>query len=277
MKRFIHNDNGSLLDYSTNLVDYNSSSATLDIVSAEDSIYIGSEYPFNSLFFDMGTVNDQVSSLTIQYWDGGAWRNMVDVQDETNSLFNSGHITWSTNKSNNWAKEDTVYTTGGEQITGLGSVTIYDLYWLKITFSADLNAATSLSFIGSKFCEDSDLTGEYPLFGKSGFIDAYESGKTTWEREIVLASRLVIEELQSKAAIFSGDQLLKRREFTNACVSKAAELIFNGMGDDYDDDRIKARAEFKSRINKKNYGADLNNNARLDEFEKGVVTGVLHR
>ena len=121
------------------------------------------------------------------------------------------------------------------------------------------------------------MQGEYRLFGRSGFITAYETGKTDWEKEIVLATRLVIEVLIDKGSIMSGDQLLDRRKMRDATVSKTAEIIFTNLGDDYEDDRVKARNEFKSRMNKKNYKADLNANARLDENEKGVVTGVLFR
>lgn len=277
MKRFYHDNNGTLTEYSTQLENYHSDAATLDIVAIEDAIYIGSELPFNSLYFDLSTPNDQNSMPTVRYWDGGEWVAMVDLIDETNGMFNSGYMTWVTDKSENWAKEDTVYPNGNEQIAGLGNITVYDLYWIKITFSGDLNPSTALNWVGPKFCTDADLEGEFVLFGKSGFKSAYEAGKTDWEREIVLASRLVVEELIDKGSIISGDQLLERRKLRDACVSKTAELIFTAMGDDYEDDRVKARSEFKSRINKKNYKADLNANARLDDSEKGMVTGVLYR
>jgi hypothetical protein len=277
MKRIYHDNNGILAELSTELENYHTGTATIDIVSADDAIFIGSELPFNSLYFDVSSANDQTSTPTVSYWDGGAWVPMVDLIDETNGLFVSGHMTWVTDKSKIWAKEDTVYHSGGEQITDLGDVTVYDLYWLKITYSADLNASTTLNWVGTKFCSDNDLEGEYSLFGRSGFITAYESGKTDWEKEIILASRLVVEELIDKGSIVSGDQLLERRKLRDATVSRTAQLIFTSMGDDYEDDRVKARNEFKSRMNKKNYKADLNANARLDESEKGMVNGILYR
>lgn len=277
MKRFIHSDNGTLKDYSTELKNYHSGSAVIDYTVTADAIYIGSELPFNSLFFDISVANDQAATPTVQYWDGGNWRSMVEVIDETNGLFNSGHITWTTNKSHNWANEDTVYPSGTEQITGLGNVTIYNLYWLKITFNVTLKATTALNWIGPKFCDDNDVTGEFTLFSKSGFLTAYESGKTSWEREIILASNLIIEKLIDKDIIISGDQLLERSKLRDACVSKVAELIFNNLGDDYEDDRKKARAEYDERMNKKNFRADINQNARIDEQEMGVMVGGLYR
>lgn len=277
MRRFFHSDNGTLEDKSTSLENYHASTEIIDIVSAQDAIYIGSEFPFNSLFFDVSVANDQATTPTVQYWDGGFWRNMVEVIDETNGFFQSGYMTWVTDKSHNWAKEDTVYTSGTEQITGLGNITVYDLHWIKITFSADMNALTALNWVGAKFCSDADLEGEYTLFSKSGFKSAYETGKTSWEREIILASRLVIEKLIDKKSIFSGDQLLERRKLRDACVSKAAEIIFNNLGDDYEDDRKKANVEYNKRMNKVNYKADLNANARIDEHELGVTVGGIYR
>jgi len=271
MKRFFHKDNTLLKDYSTQLENYHANSAVIDYVLTEDALYVGAELPFNSLFFDVKTANDQAANITIQYWDGSAWRDTVETIDESNKLFNSGHITWTTSKSYNWAKDDT------ERVTDLTSITVYDLYWLKITFSATLNPLTELNWIGSKFCDTNDLAGEYSLFSKTNFISAYETGKTDWGKEIVLASRLLIEDLIDRNAIQSGEQLLERRKLKDVCVSKTAEIIFKNLGDDYDDDRKKAKQEYESRLNKKNFSVDLNQNARLDTREKGMVTGGLFR
>ena len=217
----------------------------------------------------------------VSYWDGTDFEPMVDLIDETAvsgvTLAQSGYMTWTTNKNQGWAKEDTVDTDGSEQITGMGSATVYDMYCLKITFSASLSATTALNWVGPKFCEDADLEGEHPLFGRSTFKPNYESGKTSWEKEIILASRLIVKDIIKKQSITSGDQLLERRWLLDACVSKCAEIIYNSLGDDYTDDRDNARLEYKHRVSLPNYKADLNKNARLEASEKGVRTGGIYR
>jgi len=281
MKKFIFDDNGTLSDKSTGLNNYHSGSAVIDFTAAEDTVYIGSELPFNSLFFDIASVNAESSVPTISYWNGAEFKEMVEVIDETAAsgvpFAKSGHLTWVTDKNYSWVEEDTVTSQGVENITGLGDIVAYNLYWLKITYSTSLTNTTELSFTGPKFCEQADLVGEYSMLGNSTFIGNYESGKTDFEREIVLASQMIIEDLIDMAVIQNGDQLLERRKLRDACVSKVAEIVFNNLGDDYKDDTSKARGQYKQRINKKNYKADMNANARLDGQEKKVMIGGLYR
>lgn len=281
MKKFIFSDNGTLNDYSYKVEDYHANTVTIDYTSAQDYIFIGSELAFNSLFFDLSTANTASTAVTVEHWDGSSWEEMVDVIDETSlsgaSFGQSGYITWTPNKQKVWQKNDTVKSNGSVEITGLGDVTIYDLYWIRISFSNTLDIGTTLNWIGPKFCKSNDVDGEYRLLAKSAFKTSYESGKTDWEKEIILASRLLIEDLKSKEAIVDGDQLLERRLFKDACVSKVAEIVFTNLGDDYVDDAKRAQTEYKSRLNKKNYKADKNNNARLDKQELGVSTGGLYR
>jgi len=281
MKRFIFSDNSTLIDYSTELEDYHAGSAVIDYTATEDAIYIGSELPFNSLFFNATAVNAETASVVVQYWNGTEWKTMVDILDETKAsgatLAQAGHMTWTTDKNEGWAKEDTVNSNGDEAITGLGDITIYDLYWVKITFSATLTNTTELGWIGPKFCEDADLTGEFTLFGKSKFMANYGSGVSDWQSQIVMASRIMVTDIIKKNVIQNGDQLLERRKLMDACVAKTAQLIFKNLGDDYEDDKNNARTEYHSRLSLKNFSADKNANARKDESEKGVQVGGLYR
>jgi hypothetical protein len=196
---------------------------------------------------------------------------MVEIKDETVGLTQSGYLTWVPSKDETWQAEDT------EEITGLTTLTIYDLYWLKLTMSATLAPSTSIKWIGSKFCSDDDLTNEYTLFANTTFRSNYKSGKTSWENEIILASRLIVDDLEKRRVIEASDQLLIRRRLIDACVSKAAQIIFKNLGDDYKDDAEKAKKEYYERLNKSNYGTDLNNNARVESGEKKAVTGVFYQ
>lgn len=278
MKRFLFSDNGTLKDYSTELINYHDDTAVIDYVATEDAIYIGSELPFNSLFFDVSVPNSNSVAPTVSHWDGSSWDEMVEILDETEGLTKSGHITWVPSKYERWQMEDTTGSNDSENITGLGDVTIYDLYWLKLTFSGDLSGTTALNWIGPKFCTDDDLTGEYTLFSYSNFKTGYESGKTSWEREIVLSSRLMVADLIKRKAILSGDQLLKREVLVDACVSKTAWVIFKNLGNDYKEDTERAKSEYFERLNKNNYGADKNNDGRLEPKENlGAKTGVLYK
>jgi len=281
MKRFIHSNNGTLVDKSVVLENYHSGSYVIDYVAAEDAIFIGSELPFNSIYTDVSVANDKPSVANVAYWDGSDWRDAVEVIDETvtnGATYSvSGNLTWVPDRNYSWAGDDTVDTSGNETITGLGNVTIYNLYWIKITYSNDFNALTDIDWLGQKFCNTNDVIGEYVLFANTSFMSSYETGKTDWAKEIVLASRILTDDIINKGSIISGDQLLVRRKLRDVCVSKVDEIIFKNLGDDYKDDYTRAANEYKTRISRNNYGADKNRNGMVDPSEQGVQTGVLFR
>jgi len=271
MKRFIFSNNGTLSDQTTSLSDYHQGTFVIDYTQNEDAIYIGSSLPFNSVFISVSTPNAIASPPSVALWNGDSWKNAVDVIDETNGLFNSGYLTWTPNKDEVWHMEDS------EDIPELSTLTIYDLYWIKITLSATITPTTALNWIGQKFCSDNDLTNEYTLFSNSTFRGNYKAGKTSWENEIIIASRLMVEDIKKRRAIESGEQLLVRSMLLDACVAKTAQLIFKNLGDDYKDDAENAKKEYYERINKANFGSDKNNDGRLDPSEKRVVANVLYQ
>jgi len=280
-RRILFSDNGTLIDESVDLNNYHSGDMTFSFVSADDALYIGSDLPFNHLFIKLtsGSVNAETSTMIVQYWDDDQWRNTVELIDETASggatLAQDGFITFTPDKDYLWTRESTNYS--GEEITGLTSVTIYDLYWIKITTSADLTADVKIEWIGQKFSNDEDLYSEYPEFNNTNFKAAFESGKSTWEEQHVRAAGLIVQDLFKKGVISGKEQILERDQFMPASVCKVAEIIYNSMGDDYKDQRDAARKEYYSRIGKISFRVDKNNNAIQDETEKSATTGYLER
>src|SRR4051812_15153423 len=61
-------------------------------------LYVGSEVPFNNLYFDIGTANAVTgTTVSAQIWWANSWNSAVDVIDETAnangaSLAQSGRI-----------------------------------------------------------------------------------------------------------------------------------------------------------------------------------------
>jgi hypothetical protein len=279
-RRIFYSDNGTLTDYSVNLQNFHSGTDAFTFVAAEDAFYIGARMPFNHLYFKMdGTnVNANASVMTVSYWDSGNWRDAVELIDETassgKSLAQSGYITWTPDKSYGWCREDTNYS--GNSITGLTSVEIYDLYWLKITFSADLTANTAFSWVGQKFSDDNDLGSEYSDLARSTMIAAFETGKTTWEEQHIRAAKIIATDLIANGIIMERDQILDRYDFQFVAVSKVAEIAYGGMGDDYKDDKLIARNEYERRLNAALPRIDKDSNGREDVGEK-VTQGSLYR
>lgn len=279
--RFIHSDNGTLDDHSTEINNYHSGTSTVNVVAADDYLFIGSLFPFNSFYLKVGTANDQASVMSIDYWNGRSWQDVVETRDETASsgvsLAQDGRITFVPDKNESWICDDTVYSSGGELITGLGNATIYDLYWIRISFSGDLNASTALSWMGHLFSSDDQLYTEYPLFNNSNLKASFESGKTTWEEQAVKASQKVIEDLISKGVLSNGNQILDYKKLSTANVQRTASVIFGGMGDSYRDDVQASMIEYNRAISKGNFYVDRNNNARIDRKEAMFKGGGLYR
>lgn len=256
MTRVLFSDNGTIFDLSSTLDDYKNGSSELEVVASEDAIYIGAYHPFNSKFFKVKTAPTLSMEPTVKYWTGSnGWKDAVEVIDETNGLKTSGHITWTPNKDHGWTREDTT------KITELSSKTIYDLFWLKITFSID--ETVELSWIGELFSSDDDLGAEFPDLLRTQTLDSFETGKTNWEHQHVIAGKLLIDDLMSKKIINFKEQLLNRKEFTLASVQKCASIIYSSFGDDYIDNKKECDIEYKKRINKDIFNLDKQESAQV--------------
>lgn len=272
INRILFSDNGTLSEWTPELINYKSGSKTFSYVTGQDAIYIGSLYPFNHQYFKFGaTVNLVAATMSIKYWDGNEFVDVANILDETNTFGQSGFITFTPDEDKLWCKENT------EDITELDDIKIYNMYWLKITFNQNLTASTIISWIGQKFSDDDDLGAEYPLLTRSSMKAAFETGKTSWEEQHVRAAELLIKDLIESNVIDNRNQILVREKFKLAAVSKCAELAFAGFGDDYNDDKVNARNEYNSRRKMRIYLVDLDGDANLEPFEVRNRQGFLSR
>lgn len=282
-KRIIYNDNGTLSDLGNELNNYHANESTFSFVALQDYLYIGSNLPFNHLKVNMGTtVNVETSAMTIHVWDGTEWDGVAEVNDETDvsgaTLAQSGFVTFVPDKNNGWAMDDTVKADGTtEEITGLGNVKIYDKYWLRISFSADLTAAVNLSWIGQIFSDDNDLKDEFPDFLLTDMLTAFETGKTDWNNQHYAAAKIIVKDLIAKKVIKSGDQILCKEDLYLASVQKVAQIIYNNLGDDYTDQYKAAEKEYKERLSKAYVMVDVDADGRLDKHEQTPFIGRLYR
>lgn len=278
--RIIFSDNGVLRDFSTNLSNFQQGTETLDYVAAEDKLFIGSPFPFNHKYFKVSVQNTNAAVLSIKLWDGSEFVDSVEIIDETSvggiPINQTGYISWVPDKEETWTREDTVIR-NQEKVTGLGNITIYDNYWAEFTWDADFDITTALSFVGNLFSNDDDLAAEFPDLVRSDTLNGFESGKTDWEEQHIKAAELLIEDIQGQHVITDGNQILDRRAFKNSSVQKAAEIIYNAFGDDFEDQRLAALKEYQKRLGRDILNLDLNSNARLDSVERRVRQGRLIR
>ena len=265
--RIFWSDNATLRDLSPNLNEVLSGSEVIPFVAAEDYLFIGSDLPFNHRYIDVKVVNDEASVASVALWNGSSWESAVDVIDQTalsgKTLARSGIISWVPDRRKSWSKE---YST--ENIAALSSLRIYDLYWVRIAFSADIKATTEINYVGHRFSNDTDLFGQYADLDDSDLLDAFDTGKTTWNDQALIAAEYIVQDLREMGIVCSKNQILDWQVFKNASVHKTAEIIYRNFGKDYLENMQNAKAAYKASLQVKAYNADQNQNATLDEGEK---------
>jgi hypothetical protein len=278
MERVIFSDNGTLKDYTAELNCWTSKTATIDYAAGADYLFIGSDLPFNNKYFFVSTVNDVASDACVDYWDGTKWVAAIDIVDSTStggkSLAQSGHIQWNfDNDKTSWCWDDTDDMTN----SGLETLKIYNLYWIRISFSVSLKATTALQYVGQKFSEDADLGAFYPELTLANTKTQFLAGKTNWNDQHFIAADNIIRDLQVRGVIKHKNQILNWVLFTEAAVHKVAEIVFLAFGDDFKDNRKAAQEYYNAALKILIPQVDRNNNAILDPAEKIIRTGFLTR
>lgn len=277
--RVIFENNTTLTDLSVNLNDVFSGSETVDIVAADDYLYLASDLPFNHRYFMVSTANDQASTVSVDIWNGTEWVAAVDVLDQTknasgHTLSTSGIISWVTDRNKSWSREETTENMTG---SGLTTLKIYNMYWVRLAFSGNLKATTALKYVGHKFSSDYSLKGYYPDLGRSTVMTAFQAGKTNWDEQHVLAAEEIIRDLKKKNEIFSSNQILNWEQFTDAAVHKVAEIAYTAFGADYEDRRDKAFDNYTDALDKVTFDVDKNANGKREPEERKPSFGRLVR
>lgn len=192
--RIFYSNNGVLEDWTTDIGNYSSGDKTFSFVPAEDYFYIANNAPFNHFYTKLGgTVNASDAVMALEYWTGTEWAEVIEIIDETNGLKNSGFVTWVPDREKSWQRAHTNYSS--QVITGLSTLNIYDMYWVRIKFTGILDPSIIMSWIGQKFCDDLDIASEYPDLVRTNVKTAFAAGKTNYEEQVVRASELLVQDL----------------------------------------------------------------------------------
>lgn len=274
--RLFYSDNGSLTDWTISVGDYKNGTVTFSFDPAQDYIYIGNNAPFNHFYLKMGsTVNASNATISIEYWDGNNWHEVIETMDETEGFSQSGFITWVPDKNSAWQRSNT--NQDGQQITGLTSLQIYDLYWARVKVAGTVDPSLEIKWLGQKFSDDNDLGAEYPDLVRSATKTAFEAGKTDYEEQAIRAAEVIVQDLIKHNIIWSKNQVLDRDEFKLASVCKTAEIIYNAFGDDYLDQKQQSRQEYDSRFKKLIFSVDRNEDGQLSVGEMQARMGFMTR
>lgn len=273
-QRFFYNDNGTIQERTIELNNFRGDTFAMSHVSAEDYLYVATEFPMNSLYFDVTVANGSAASPEIDLWTGDEWQPVVAILDYTatsnDSLANSGFITW--NRDIDETAWKLVSDTRDEQNTpGFQTLTIFNRYWTRIKWSADITA--TINYIGPRFSEDTELYSLYPDFNNQRLRDRWAQGstpgtKTDWKEQSIMASNALIDDLKERGIILSDKQILDFEAFEIASIHKTAVVIYGGMGSSHRDDMERARVRYEKALDMKKFGVDKDRDGNLSLAEK---------
>ncbi len=265
--RVIYSDNGVLIDVSLRNQD-ETNSLIIPMVTGEDYIYLGQHFPFNNFFIQKSVVNAVAGLMQIDYWDATAWRSAVDILDGTvnNSgvpLSKSGIVQFSPNPSYKW--QITSDTTNGQFPSELSTLNIYNMYWLRIKFTATLTLTTAIKRITYAFTLSQQIDNYDAKINQ--YFDSFASGKTSWEDEIVTASYLVVRDLKSQGLIRETGEILRLDDVSIPTDWKTLELIYRSLGGDYKDKLKEASDQYMQALALGRFSFDVNKDAFLSKNE----------
>jgi len=258
-------------DYSSQLGDYRAQSVVIPYEAGE-YIYVASYLPFNNLYFDVKVANSESATLSLDMWWGKSWIPAVDLTDKTSALSTSGRVSWNTHRLKGWDCEDT-----SEDVTGVESFKIYDRFWARISFSADLTAETELNYIGQKFSSDDILFSYYPDLSRTKTLLAFETGKTSWNEQHYMAAEYITSDLKRRDIIESRSQLMEWQLFEAPSCHRVAQIVYTAFGRPYFDQLQEAIKNYKDTMNIKKFGVDLTRDGTLQEIERYRTTSFVTR
>jgi hypothetical protein len=245
-------------------------------VKDEDYIYIASDLPFNNKYFEVTRSNNLASVVAVHIWHNNEWTAAVDVIDETSfsgkSMAQSGTIRWKTQRLKGWDIE-----LDSEDVDGVSAVGLYNLYWIRLSFSETLRDSTTIKYIGHRFCTDEELHTFYPELNDSSLKLAFKAEKTDWVDQEIAATEGIILDLTARGIIKTPSQVLNTELFKMPCIHKTAHLIFSAMGRSHEEDAARASIRYEQSMNMKNFQTDNNADGNLNTSERKVTTTFMSR
>lgn len=273
--RLFYGDDGTLTDYSLAGQEKNTD-IPMPIVAAEDYLYIGQHLPSNNMFFEVSTANDQASVMTVEYWSNNAWVPMVDLLDATSvsgvSLARSGTVQWLVDREEPWTM--VLDSSGGQSQAPdeLSSIEIYNLYWLRIKFSADLNAGTTLDRITYKFTTEDRLEELDPDL--SEYRTSWDASKTDWLDQILIGSEHVWHDFKSRSLISGPQQILRFEDVCLGAAYRTLAVIYGALGPEFTEKRENALANYNSAVESSRMVLDRNFSGKAERAEVITRLGV---
>ena len=257
------NISDTIKDISNAVTDIHDSGKSITLTT-NDSIFIGTKLPFNNLYLKFDTnFNTNASNLSVSFWDGSRFYDFYKVVDGTSlsgaCLGQNGTIQLIPTNEVGPNSYDSKYISELKNVDGY-----YDYFWTRLNFSANLTQIT-LKYVGQLFLEsDIELTTFYPDLKNTNYMKIYDSLKTDWLEQRLIATDEVINELVSRGYVSFGEQFLDWRLMKEVTIHKTASIIYRGLGPKLRDDAKEADSLFLKSLDSRKFGINKKANALKD-------------
>ena len=269
--RVLYSLNGALTDVSDEL--QNGTGYVTPMTLNQDYIYIGQYMPFNNFFALMKVLNTTPANLTLQYFDGSTWVNVVDMIDSTKGFTKTGVIQFTPDKSNSWeVVEDTSEVSSTFE---LKTKKIYNLYWIRIKSSATMSLTTAIEKLTYCFCDTADLKKSFSEI--DSYLPAIRPSASDWYPEIIDASEQVAIDLKGKGLISHPGQILLFDDVSYATRLKTLINICPELGEGFVERQKFFEKEYTYAMSIKRFTLDKNKSASIEQAELFNSVGVLER
>lgn len=130
--------------------------SSLATLANGEALYLGADVPFAGVAVDMSAaVNSNVSTLTVQYWNGSAWVSLAPTDGTASggaTFAQDGLVTWTMPAAGLWAKAQLSDGLASPPAPSLSAtvkqsylsngINQFPQYWTRWTVSAALDAST---------------------------------------------------------------------------------------------------------------------------------------
>lgn len=242
----------------------NSSTLAFPLTTAQ-FFYVGFYGKFSARYFHLGVANTNPATLSIDYWDGSAWFPVEDKIDQTNGLTQSGFIHW--NNLDDW------------KASAQSPIADVDLYWIRISTSANLSAGTTLQAVVNLYCDNEMVRAYYPeLISDTRYLP---TNRTDFLEQYQAAKDLVVLRARQRKLIQDESQIIDLNDVAAASVHAAAKIILQPIAtSDEMRQRLKdASDEFDNEIGQLSLSVDQNADGVVDDSERADIgeTWVMRR
>lgn len=219
-----HDNNSVFSDYTQQAYDYSRDSFTLDLVAADDYLYLGRYKPFNAVYVEMATANTTDTTFTAEFYNGTAWTSLTLQSDDSDAMQRSGYIRWDID--DDWSEVAVNSTTK---------------YWIRLRPGSDFLASTAVQGINIVFADDIDLKEEffevssYLPSGESSFILTHQSVKKDILQKLRRDGRYLVSAATGSVKDVNEWDLNNYDQVRNAAKHLALSKIYMNISDSVGD------------------------------------------